>query len=77
MWDLPGPGIEPVSPVLAGGFSTAEPLGKPLLLSMYSFRAKFLIFFPGIHPNWLGRIMELLFGDVVLEKVLFNILIST
>ena len=30
--DLPHPGIEPtssVSPVLAGGFSTTEPLGKP------------------------------------------------
>ena len=27
--DLPGPGIEPVSPALAGGFFTAEPPGKP------------------------------------------------
>ena len=25
MWDLPGPGIEPVSPALAGGFLTPEP----------------------------------------------------
>ena len=29
MWDLPGPGIEPVSPALAGGFFTTEPPGKP------------------------------------------------
>ena len=29
MWDLPGPGIEPVSPALTGGFSTTEPPGKP------------------------------------------------
>ena len=29
MWDLPGPGLEPVSPALAGGFSTAAPPGKP------------------------------------------------
>ena len=29
MWDLPGPGIEPVSPALAGGFSTTAPPGKP------------------------------------------------
>ena len=29
MWDLPDPGIEPVSPALAGGFFTIEPLGKP------------------------------------------------
>ena len=29
MWDLPGPGHEPVSPALAGGFSTTAPPGKP------------------------------------------------
>ena len=29
MWDLPRPGLEPVSPVLAGGFSTTAPPGKP------------------------------------------------
>ena len=29
MWDLPGPGIEPVSPALAGGFFTTKPSGKP------------------------------------------------
>ena len=28
MWDLPGPGFEPVSPALAGGFFTTEPPGK-------------------------------------------------
>ena len=27
--DLPHPGIEPVSPALAGGFFTTEPSGKP------------------------------------------------
>ena len=30
MWDLPGPGIKPVSPALAGGFFTTEPPGKLL-----------------------------------------------
>ena len=29
-WDLPGPGLEPVSPVFAGGFLTTVPPGKPL-----------------------------------------------
>ena len=29
MWDLPGPGLEPVSPALAGGFLTTVPPGKP------------------------------------------------
>ena len=27
--DLPDPGIKPMPPALAGGFLTAEPLGKP------------------------------------------------
>ena len=31
MWDLPGPGLEPVSPALAGGFLTTAPPGKPQL----------------------------------------------
>ena len=29
IWELPGSGIEPVSPALAGGLSTREPPGKP------------------------------------------------
>ena len=29
-WDPPRPGIEPVSPALAGGLSTTAPPGKPL-----------------------------------------------
>ena len=32
MWDLPGPGLEPVSPALAGGLPTTAPPGKSLLL---------------------------------------------
>ena len=38
MWDLPRPGLEPVSPALAGGFSTTAPPGKPwhhLLISTW------------------------------------------
>ena len=35
MWDLPGPGLEPVSPALAGGFLTTTPPGK-------SYKALFL-----------------------------------
>ena len=31
--DLPGTGIEPGSPALAGGFFTAEPPGKPVYFS--------------------------------------------
>ena len=32
MWDLPRPGLEPVSPALAGRFSTTAPPGKPSYL---------------------------------------------
>ena len=32
MWNLPGPGIEPVSPALAARFLTTGPPGKSLLL---------------------------------------------
>ena len=31
MWDLPRPGLEPVSPALAGRFSTTAPPGNWLL----------------------------------------------
>ena len=30
MWDLPRPGLEPVSPALAGRLLTTTPPGKPL-----------------------------------------------
>ena len=30
MWDLPRPGLEPLSLALTGGFFTTEPPGKPL-----------------------------------------------
>ena len=30
MWDLPRPGLEPVSPALSGGFVITAPPGKPL-----------------------------------------------
>ena len=29
MWDLPGPGLEPVFPALAGGVLITVPPGKP------------------------------------------------
>ena len=35
MWDLPRPGLEPVSPALAGRFSTTAPPGKPT--NIYTF----------------------------------------
>ena len=43
MWDPPRPGLEPVSPALAGRLSTTAPPGKPILLFL------FLLWLP-----WLG-----------------------
>ena len=37
MWDLPRPGLEPVSPALAGRFSTTAPPGKPPIFKLYSY----------------------------------------
>ena len=37
MGDLPGPGLEPVSPALAGGFLTTAPPGKPELFGSYLY----------------------------------------
>ena len=36
MWDLPRPGLEPVSPALAGRFSTTAPPGKPDIVFKYT-----------------------------------------
>ena len=43
MWDPPRPGLEPVSPALAGSFSTTVPPGKPFNFLLI-FQC-FLIFF--------------------------------
>ena len=54
MWDLPRPGLEPVSPALAGRFSTTAPPGKPSCIIFWSFS-----FFHLLHYIFLG-----LFSDV-------------
>ena len=38
MWDLPGLGLEPVSPALAGGFLSPAPPGKPYYDVLRSIR---------------------------------------
>ena len=44
MWDLPRPGLEPVSPALAGGFLTTAPPGKSLLLTIVILYSDLLSF---------------------------------
>ena len=36
MWDLPRPGLEPVSPAMAGGFSITAPPGEPPIIQFLS-----------------------------------------
>ena len=36
IWDLPRPGLEPVSPALSGRFSTTAPPGKPHIIFLDS-----------------------------------------
>ena len=53
MWDLPRPGLEPVSPALAGRFSTTAPPEKPFL----SFLFFSFFFFLSLCPaDWLLHI---------------------
>ena len=42
MWDLPRLGLEPVSPALAGRFSTTAPPGKPLRSLIFCLYTPFL-----------------------------------
>ena len=50
MWDLPRPGLKPVSPALAGRFSTTAPPGKPYTELFnklpYSFRVAVPLYSP-------------------------------
>ena len=45
MWDLPGPGLEPGSPALAGGFLTTVPPGKPRYTFFKQKADTYLLFF--------------------------------
>ena len=45
MWDLPRPGLEPVSPALAGRFSTTAPPGKPCKAFLKTIYIFYLFYF--------------------------------
>ena len=54
-WDLPNPGIKPMSPTLAGGFFTTKPPGKPCVyfissvLQLYLFSSVSLFRIVNLH----------------------------
>ena len=68
MWDLPRPELEPVSPALAGRFSTTAPPGKPVCVVLSH----------QVYGNCLQQQQEMNTpNDLVLETtwiVLFNFL---
>ena len=45
MWDLPRPGLEPVSPALAGRLSTTAPPGKPPPISFLIVTTGFIFYY--------------------------------
>ena len=54
MWDPPRPGLEPVSPALAGGLSTTAPPGKPWLCFDFWYWAAWVVCtFWKLIPCWL------------------------
>ena len=48
MWDIPGPGLKPVSPALAGGFLTTAPPGKPKIRIPFDATIPFVRVFCGM-----------------------------
>ena len=65
MWDLPRPGLEPVSPALAGRFSTTAPPGKPQILTFMKF--SFSVFF----LSWI-MLLVLLTSSSCFKKLRYN-----
>ena len=70
MWDLPRPGLEPVSPALAGGFSTTAPPGKPYVIG-FDFVSHlntgcFILQFKGTNLNTAqtARLLNALFKNI-------------
>ena len=50
MWDLPGPGLEPVSPALADRFSTTVPPGKPKIFNIVNLKY--------VKPYWFHNVLS-------------------
>ena len=72
MWDLPGPGLEPVSPALAGGFLTTAPPGKPLAHLFSTLHIKILSLLQDLTGNRPFSLGFFLWTDVVpTDRLLF------
>ena len=69
MWNLPGPGIEPMSPTLAGGFLTTTPPGKSSALNSFLLHffcydsSPYIVSLYGVH--WLSIFLSFSFGSSI------------
>ena len=63
MWDLPGPGLEPVSPALAGRFLTTVPPGKPSL-------SDFDMSYTGLKMRWMHSLLFHLLKEFVYVSII-------
>ena len=59
-WDLPRPGLEPVSPALAGRLSTTAPPGKPFFLFL---KIRMLSSRAGLRPSFSRDQQQILVPD--------------
>ena len=69
MWSLPGPGIEPMFPTLAGGFLTTTPPGKFSALNSFLLHffccesSPYIVSLYGAH--WLSIFLSFSFGSSI------------
>ena len=71
MWDLPRPGLEPVSPALAGRFSTTAPPGKPELFVFLILNCMSCLYILEINPLLVASFANIFFHSVGCLFVLF------
>ena len=72
--DLPDPGIEPMSPALAGGFFTSKPPGKPLNIHTHTHSTS-VVLYPAVYI--LKAIVSSIRGLVLVFSVFLFIPLSS
>ena len=80
MWDLPRPGLEPVSPALACRFSTTAPPGKPS--TSLIFKANLTVTLPLftlLYVSLTGNTFSITFPNIIITcyNIINNFLISS
>ena len=76
MWDLPGPGLEPVCPALAGGFLTTAPPGKsqPIgFLVACCLVSMLVLLWTCVYKFWFEQLFPVLLGLHLWVKLLDHV----